>query len=137
MRYLLTLDGVPVGHVCLSGSRRAAGHLEPLRAFEGSGLAAVAARFGAALMAEEPPRGRPGNAARELAAAILELHRWRSRLELWDERGASAAIGPSTVVSFPEGVPIVVASLGSQGAGIPAKRSPSSGAPGDAGWPAV
>jgi|ERR1041385_4966498 hypothetical protein len=137
MRYLLTLDGVPVGHVCLSGSRRVAGHLEPLPAFESSGLAAVAARFGAALESRDLDRPRFGPTVRELATAFLEQYRWRARLDLRDDRGTSAAIGPITVVSFPDGPPLVVASLGLQGAGVAARRSPSSGAPGESGSPAV
>jgi hypothetical protein len=112
MRYVLTVDGVPVGFVFLPAGRRVAGHLVPFAAFVSTGLAEAAFRRGLALTLSHGPGARPSPRQRRLVQAVRqERPTWELRLGLLDARGWMVPAGRIGVVWCAERKPWVIVDL--------------------------
>jgi hypothetical protein len=109
MRYVLTVDGVPVGFVTLATGRRVAAYLVPFSGFIETGLAAAAFRRGLALTLTHGPTARPSPRQRRLVREVREeRRRWEERLGLLDPYGAMVPAGSIGVVWCPERRPFVL-----------------------------
>lgn len=109
MRYVLTVDGVPVGRAHLPPGNRVAGHVDPLPGFFEFGLAAVAYRAGEALRLSQGPAARPSPRQRRLRLAAREERvAWEPRLGLLDDRGAQVPVGRISVLAFSLAKPFVI-----------------------------
>ena len=134
----LTLDGVPLGQVDLSGAPRAIGLLGPLSGYESTGFRDEAQRLGVALLLLGSKRVEPAAIARSLAAALVHFHDLQDRLALLDIRGGHIAIVHVIVAEFPaDDVPVVVAELREQASPVPAMLSRRSTSHPEAGRPAA
>ena len=123
MRYLLTLDGVPVGqlmtpdpvpgwYVC---------RLEPLPDFYYTGLIVHALRIGEWIRLTHGPRPRPSPRQRRMGAELEETRpRWRDRLGLLDRWGVHVPVARVEAIWFAGQRPFVTLdfrlSLGQVGA---------------------
>lgn len=109
MRFVLTVYGVPVGHVYLAGGARACGYLLAYPTYHETGLAAVAARFGKAFILSHGPRARRNPRQRRLRReAHAEQRHWQTRLGLLGPDMRPVPAGLIRVVSFPNQCPTVV-----------------------------
>jgi hypothetical protein len=112
MRYVLTVDGVPVGFVYLPAGHRVAGYLVPFEAFVSTGLAEAALRRGLALTLSHGPSARPSPRQRRLVQAVLQERQvWSSRLGLLDARGWMVPAGKIGVFWCAERRPLVIVDL--------------------------
>lgn len=117
----LLLDGVPLGQAELTGAPRAVGLMSPLAGYESTGFQDHASRLGLALFVLGSSRIAPATAARSLAFATANFAELQPRLTLVDVRGGQVAIVHVIVAEFPhDDVPVVVAELREQAAGVPA-----------------
>lgn len=134
----LTLDGVPLGQVELTGAPRAIGLLGPLSGYESTGFRDTAKRLGLALLLLGSKRIEPAAVARALAGALQQFHGIQERLALVDLRGDHVAIVHIVVTEFPsDDIPVVVAELREQAAPVPAMLSRRSVTQSEAGRPAA
>ena len=109
MRYVLTVDGVPVGFVSLPAGQRVAGYLVPFAAFVSTGLAEAALRRGLALTLSRGPGARPSPRQRRLVEAVRQERQiWELRLGLLDARGWMVPAGRVGVVWCAERKPWVI-----------------------------
>lgn len=120
----LTLDGVPLGQVELTGAPRALGLLGTLSGYESTGFRDAARRLGLAVRLLRSKRVKSTAVARSLAGALEQFHVMQERLALVDLRGGHIAIVHIVVTEFPaDDIPVVVAELGEQAAPVLAKLS--------------
>jgi hypothetical protein len=109
MRYVLTVHGVPVGHLYVAGGARTCGYLLAYPAYVETGLAAVARRFAEAIMLSHGPGARPSPRQRRLRrAAHAEQRLWQARLGVLDPDMRHATTGLIRVVCFAGQLPMVV-----------------------------
>ena len=109
MRYVLTVDGVPVGFVFLPAGNRVAGYLIPFAAFVSTGLAEAALRRGLALTLSHGSTARPSPRQRHLVLTVRhERQEWESRLALLDARGWMVPAGRIGVIWYAERKPLVI-----------------------------
>lgn len=114
MRYLLTLDGVPVGRFLLPdpAPARCACRLEPLPGFIGSLLAPHALRIGEWIGLTHGPRARPSPRQRRMGEALrMTRPRWRSRLGVLNRWGVHVPAAGVEVIWFPGRDPFVTLDL--------------------------
>jgi hypothetical protein len=110
MRYLLTLDGVPLGRFLAPDPTpdRCACHLEPLPGFGGSGLADHALRIGEWLALTHGPRARSSPRIRKLGRDIHDQRpHWRARLGILDGWGVHVPVAAVEVIWFATRRPFV------------------------------
>jgi hypothetical protein len=135
---MLTLDGVPLGHVELTGSPRGVGQLVPLPAYSSSGVERCAKRLGLAIVLLGSHRIERRVAARSLAGAVAQLAGLQQRLGLLAVGSGHVAVVHIVVTQLPRGaVPMVVADLREQAAPVGARPMRAAGAPGGQARPAA
>jgi hypothetical protein len=133
VRYVLTVDGVPVGFAFVPVGNVTTGPFEPFPSFVETGFATLACRLGESLTLAHGPRARPSPRQRRLARAVLqERNEWEPRLGLLDHLWWPIPVARITVVWFALREPFAILDfrlipLGVV-AGSPARPNPAGGA---------